>query len=317
MNRAMGICRWLYNRYIEANQKLHRMYQRGLLDEHQPRFISAIDFDKYVNNKLKVQPQYAFINKCGSKARKKAIVNAQTALVNFMQGKTSFPRFKRKQEQDATLYFPKNNKADWTVQRHCLRVPTIGWVRLKEYGYLPQHLKIINGTVSCVANRYFVSVTVNMPEPVQPNGVIIGIDFVFAQQMNPHITALKKRLHKASQDLRKKYRLDKQNGSNKFKQYKLLNKINQRMDNIYTDKANKIAAMLTAKMPCCIIFPQSNLHDMRNVKQIDAAYYEYVCRCIGKIKAKLIEKCRMRGIEFRTAENNEEKTPVSIIKIEI
>ena len=55
IRRSIGICRWLYNKYIETNKKLYRMYQRGLLDSNQPYFVTANDFDKYVNNKLKTQ----------------------------------------------------------------------------------------------------------------------------------------------------------------------------------------------------------------------------------------------------------------------
>ena len=46
------------------------------------------------------------------------------------------------------LYFPKNNKGDWTIWRHKIQIPTIGKVRLKEFGYLPQGVTIKNGHVS-------------------------------------------------------------------------------------------------------------------------------------------------------------------------
>ena len=39
-------------------------------------------------------------------------------------------------------YFPKNNKTDWTVERHRVKVPTIGWIRLKEYGYIPKNATV-------------------------------------------------------------------------------------------------------------------------------------------------------------------------------
>lgn len=67
--RSIGIARFLYNQYIGYNKKLYRMHQRGLLDNHQKHFVSANDFDKYVNHKLKLN--LPWINECGSKARKK------------------------------------------------------------------------------------------------------------------------------------------------------------------------------------------------------------------------------------------------------
>lgn len=103
--RSIGIARFLYNQYIAYNNKLYRMYQRGLLDSHQKHFVSANDFDKYVNHKLKIE--LPWINECGSKARKKSLVNAETAFKKFFDGLAGFPRFKKKSNQDVKLYFPK------------------------------------------------------------------------------------------------------------------------------------------------------------------------------------------------------------------
>lgn len=51
--RSIGVARFLYNQYIAYNRRLYKMYQRGMLDERQKHFVTAIDFDKYVNHKLK------------------------------------------------------------------------------------------------------------------------------------------------------------------------------------------------------------------------------------------------------------------------
>lgn len=69
------------------------MYQRGLLDSHQKHFVSANDFDKYVNHKLKIE--LPWINECGSKARKKSLVNAETAFKKFLMDWQVFHASKR------------------------------------------------------------------------------------------------------------------------------------------------------------------------------------------------------------------------------
>ena len=48
--RSIGVARFLYNQYIAYNLRLYKMYQRGILDEKQKRFVTANDFDKYVNH---------------------------------------------------------------------------------------------------------------------------------------------------------------------------------------------------------------------------------------------------------------------------
>ena len=37
------------------------------------------------------------------------------------------------------MLLSENNKTDWTVERHRVKVPTIGWIRLKEYGYISKN----------------------------------------------------------------------------------------------------------------------------------------------------------------------------------
>ena len=59
------------------------MYQRGLLDSRQKHFVTAKDFDKYVNHNLKIK--LPWIDECGSKARKKALVNAENAFKKFFE----------------------------------------------------------------------------------------------------------------------------------------------------------------------------------------------------------------------------------------
>ena len=44
--RSIGVARFLYNQYIAYNRRLYKMYQRGMLDEKQKRFVTANDFDR-------------------------------------------------------------------------------------------------------------------------------------------------------------------------------------------------------------------------------------------------------------------------------
>lgn len=35
------------------------------------------------------------------------------------------------------MYFVKNNPKDCRCERHRINIPTLGWVRIKEKGYIP------------------------------------------------------------------------------------------------------------------------------------------------------------------------------------
>ena len=155
INQEIGVCRYLYNAYLAKNKELYQQYKDGLIDKKQS-FMSANDFDKYINHEVKTLEEYIWINLCGSKARKKAICNAETAYKRFFKGESKFPRFKKKKNQDVKIYFPKNNKTDWKIERYKLMIPSLKNVRLKEFGYLPVGANVISGTVSKKADRYYV-----------------------------------------------------------------------------------------------------------------------------------------------------------------
>ena len=80
------------------------------------------------------------------------------------------------------MYFVKTDaKTIIHCERHRIKIPTLGWVRLKEKGYIPitkSGLVIRSGTVSEKAGRYYVSVLVDVPqrEVERPTNQGIGID---------------------------------------------------------------------------------------------------------------------------------------------
>ena len=102
-----------------------------------------------------------WIKEVSSKATKQAIMNGDKAFRDFFKKAKGFPRFKKKKNQDVKAYFPKNNKTDWTIERHRVKIPTLGWVRLKEFGYIPTNSIVKSGTVSQKADsrrrtRHFI-----------------------------------------------------------------------------------------------------------------------------------------------------------------
>ena len=169
IRRNIGTCRWLYNNSIAKNQELYDLYKEGKLPADAKRFLTDNDIDKIVNHEIKTQNEFSWINECGSKARRAAEKNACDAFRAFFSGKKRFPRYKRKGQNDPKLYFPKNNETDWTVERHRIKIPTFGFVRLKEYGYIPAGANVISGHVSFESGRYYVSVVADV-DPANVNG---------------------------------------------------------------------------------------------------------------------------------------------------
>ena len=322
--RSIGVARFLYNQYIAYNRRLYKMYQRGLLDEKQKHFVTANDFDKYVNHKLK--KELPWIDQCGSKARKKALVNAEQAFRRFFAGISGFPNFKKKANQDVKLYFPRNNKGDWKIWRHKLMIPTLKQVKLKEYGYLPVGLVAINGTVSYVTGRFYVSVVVDIDEKSKHNKDLescyamqtegIGIDLgvkdlaivsdgkVFRNiNKSSKVKGLEKRLRRGQRRLSRKYEFRKKKGgrtatssANIDKQKLKVQKLHQRITRIREDYENKTVHEVVKQKPRFITVEDLNVKGMMKNRHLAKAI---AAQRFNHLLAKLKRKAEMIGIEFR------------------
>ncbi|WP_297522805.1 helix-turn-helix domain-containing protein [uncultured Clostridium sp.] len=104
IEQSIGVCRYLYNFYISKNIELYNQFKEEKIDK-KDAFISANNFDKYINNEVKVLDEFSFINTGGSKARKKAICDAKTSFKRFFKCLGGFPRFKKNKE-----FFQENMK---------------------------------------------------------------------------------------------------------------------------------------------------------------------------------------------------------------
>lgn len=79
------------------------------------------------------------------------------------------------------MYFVKNNPKDCFCERHRINIPTLGWVKIKEKGYIPTTKSgsiIKSGTVSMKAGRYYISVLIEGQENKNPqlNDFGLGVD---------------------------------------------------------------------------------------------------------------------------------------------
>ena len=321
--RSIGVARFLYNQYIAYNRKLYKMHMRGLLDANQKYFVSAFDFDKYVNHKLK--KIFPWIGECGAKARKKALVNAEQAFKRFFAGVSGFPNFKKKANHDVKLYFPRNNKGDWKIWRHRLMIPTLKQVRLKECGYLPVGLAATNGTVSYAAGKFYISVVVYIDEKSKYNkdleaccamqtegvGIDLGIkDLAIVSDgrafkninKSSRIKRLEKRLRREQRHLSRKHEFKKKGGrtaaasANIEKQRLKVQILHQRIAKIREDYENKVVHEIVKQKPRFITVENLNVKCMMKNRHLAKAIAAQRFNCLS---AKLKRKAEIIGIELR------------------
>ena len=173
IRKTIGACRYIYNFYLAHNKELH---------DNEEKFMSGKSFSVWLNNEyLPKNPDKLWIKEVSSKSVKRSIENGCVAFTRFFKHQSAFPNFKKKGKSDVKMYFVKNNPKDCRCERHRINIPSLGWVRIKEKGYIPttkDGYVIKSGTVSIKAGRYYVSVLVEIPDMLidSSNNDGIGID---------------------------------------------------------------------------------------------------------------------------------------------
>ena len=318
INQSIGICRWLYNQYLWKNKQLYNQFKNGEIDKKQS-FMSANDFDKYINNEVKILEEYKWINECGSKARKKSIQNAETSYKRFFKGQSKFPRFKKKNKSNVGLYFPKNNKTDWKIERHRINIPTLKWVRLKEFGYIPVNAQVKSGTVTTKADRYYVSILVETEDNTKQKttnegvGIDLGLkDFAICSNgdiykninKTKEVKRLEKKLLREQRKLSRKYESlkirNKKGGSatrqNIQKQIVEVQKLHHRLYNIRNNYINYVINELLKQNPSYITIEDLNVKGMMKNRHLSKAISK---QGFYTFRNKLKYKCRWNSIELR------------------
>lgn len=309
INKTIGTCRYVYNFYLAHNKEL---YDKG------EKFMSGKKFSVWMNNEyLPNNPDYMWIKKVSSKSVKKSIEDGYTAFTRFFKGQSKFPRFKKKDKSDVKMYFVKNNPKDCLCERHRINIPTLGWVRLKEKGYIPttkDGYVIKSGTVSIKAGRYYVSVIVEIPNAKIANnsnegiGIDLGLkDLAIVSNgktykninKSARLKKLEKQLRREQRCLSRKYENLKKGAStqrNIQKQKLKVQKLHHRIDNIRTDYINKTIAEIVKTKPSYITIEDLNVSGMMKNKHLSKAV---TSQKFHEFRTKLKAKCDDNGIELR------------------
>ena len=313
IRRTIGICRYVYNFYLGHNKALH---------DNGEKFMTGKSFSLWLNNEyIPNNPDKTWIREVYSKAVKKSIEDGCTAFTRFFKHQSDFPKFKKKGKSDVKMYFVRNNPKDCQCERHRLKIPTLGWIRIKEKGYIPttkDGYMIRSGTVSVKAGRFYVSVLVEIPDVNIGNnsnegiGIDLGLkDLAIVSNGKTYrninksagLKKLEKQLIREQRSLSRKYENLKKGEStqraNIRKQKLKVQKLHHKMDNIRTDHINKTIAEIVKTKPSYITIEDLNVKGMMKNRCLSKAvasqkFYEF--------RTKLKAKCDENGIELRVAD---------------
>ena len=313
IRKTIGTCRYIYNFYLAHNKELH---------ENGKKFMSGKRFSVWLNNEyLPKNPDKLWIKEVSSKSVKRSIENGCVAFTRFFKHQSDFPNFKKKGKSNVKMYFVKNNPKDCRCERHRINIPSLGWVRIKEKGYVPttkDGYVIKSGHVSIKADRYYVSVLIEIPNNKIANnsnegiGIDLGLkDFAIVSNGKTYkninkstkLKKLEKQLIREQRSLSRKYENLKKGEftqrANIQKQKLKVQKLHHKIDDIRTDYINKTIAEIVKTKPSYITIEDLNISGMMKNKHLSKAvasqkFYEF--------RTKLQAKCKESGIELRVVD---------------
>ena len=313
IRKTIGTCRYIYNFYLAHNKELH---------DNGEKFMSGKSFSVWLNNEyLPKNPDKLWMKEVSSKSVKRSIENGCVAFTRFFKHQSAFPNFKKKGKSDVKMYFVKNNPKDCRCERHRINIPSLGWVRMKEKGYIPttkDGYVVKSGHVSIKADRYYVSVLIEIPNNKTADnskegiGIDLGLkDFAIVSNGKTYkninksakLKKLEKQLIREQRSLSRKYENSQKGEStqraNIQKQKLKVQKLHHRIDNIRTDYINKTIAEIVKTKPSYITIEDLNVKGMMKNRHLSKAvasqkFYEF--------RIKLQTKCNENGIELRVAD---------------
>ena len=315
IHQTCGNVRYIYNKYVSDNLKHLK---------HNEPIISGYDYSKMINHDPTTP---SWLKAVSSKALKQAIMNASAALTSYLNGNRGKPNFKKK-SKDNSFYLIGTFK----VERHRIFLPTLKWVRLKEYGYIPKDISSV--TVSVKNGRYYISCLskTETDERITTSGEGIGIDFGLKDQFitkdqtipsinkSKRVRKLEKKLHQKQRSLSRRYEnnmTDKvyyKSGAKKGqlksfkwirplheckniqKQQLVVNKLYERLFRIRTDYNQKALQSILKRKPSFIVIEDLNVKGLMKNKHLSKSISQaqwYQSRIF------LQQQCKKLGIELR------------------
>ena len=303
-------CRFVYNLFISENKV---RYEKGL------KYLNNYEFSKWFNNDFIINnSDKQWIKEASSKAIRNTINNCDIAYRKAMKSKKGFPRFKKVSTDKTGFYFVRNSLSQSIkCYKHKIKVPSFGWVNLKEKNYLPiKENQIISGTITKRADKYFISVITNENNSHFENysnfglGIDLGIkdlailsDGTKYRNINKtkRVKKIEKRLKRQQRALSRKFEIRKEDES--IQTYKNIEKNKLKIERIYfklecirNAYINKVIDDIIKKNPKYITIEDLNIKGLMKNKYLSKAFQK---QKLYYFKQVLLQKATKHDIEIR------------------
>lgn len=315
IHQTFGNVRFIYNSFISLNLEN--------IENDRP-IISGMEYSKQINHDPNT-PKW--LKTVSSKALKYALLTANAVIWKYRKGEIKNVNYRKKTKHNS-FYLIGTIK----VERHRIFVPTLKWVRLKEFGYIPKNIKSV--TISMKNGRYYISCLSEetKDERIATSDLGIGIDFGLKDQFitkdktfpsinkSIRVRKLEKKLRRKQRSLSRRYEQNmiskvyyksgKRKGQLKSfkwkkplneckniqKQRLVVNKTYERLSRIRTDYNQKCLQSIIKQKPRFISIEDLNVKGLMKNKHLSKAISKakwYQSRLF------LQNQCKKLGIELR------------------
>lgn len=247
------------------------------------------------------QSEFAYMYEVSKCAPQEALRDLQAAFKNFFDKRAGFPKFKSRNKGIGSFRLTGSIKAE----NNKIKLPRLGWLKLKECGYIPRDRHILSATVSEKAGRWYVSVLVREEvEPQENSKEVLGIDLGIkalatcsdgSQYDNPKALAkLENKIKYCQRRLAKKK--DKKSNRRKKLRTKIA-KLWRQVANIRKDTTHKTSSeIVKTKQPQIIVMEDLNVSGMTKNHKIAKAICDANMR---EFRRQVEYKAAWAGVEIR------------------
>lgn len=161
LSKVFGCARWWWNYALNLNNKTYKATGKGLSRQG------------YNDRLPELKKEVPWLAECYSQVLQSVSLNLSQAFINFFEGRTQYPNFKRKHGKQSIQY-PQHVK----LLEEAIKLPKIGEVKANLHRVFDGKLKTVTVSMS-KTGKYYASLLFEdgQPEPeVSSQGKAIGVD---------------------------------------------------------------------------------------------------------------------------------------------
>ena len=268
INKTIGCARLIYNSLLTDKKEYYEQTGLSLKKE-----VSEYKKEK------------EFLKEVDSLALANAKINLETAFKNFFEKRSKYPKLHKKGKHDS--YTTNNVNNNIKIVDKKIKLPKIGFVKIKQHRILGTDEIIKSATISKVGGKYYISVlTEREPKPIEKVDIstisedkVLGLDFSVphfyidnngnSSEYPMYYRNAQKKLAKEQRKLsRKEYR-----SRNYYKQLQKVQKLQEHIANQRKDFLHKLSRELVNQYDA-ICFEDINLSNLSRTLKFGKCIYD-------------------------------------------